>query len=114
MIGALHSNSYLHLGCPRPSLRLMISKPHERTHVQHRTRSELKTANEEHASPQESKIQEARLQQTPPDGAKLRMGQLMLVVVALLWGTYSPAVRYITVAIDSCCSCALNTHLHFA
>ena len=71
----------------------MVSKPHERPHVHHRTRSELKTADEEHTSPQESKLQEARLQQSPPDGAKLRMGQLMLMVVALLWGTYSPAVR---------------------
>ena len=82
----------------------MINKPHERPRVQHRTRSELKTqqtANEEHASPQDPKAQEARLQQSPPDGAKLRMGQLMLVVVALLWGTYSPAVRF-TVATPDC------------
>ncbi len=93
MIGALHSDC-LQLGCHRPSLRfLMINKPHGRPHVQHRTRSELKTASEEHASPQESRFQEARLQQSPPDGAKLRMGQLMLMTVALLWGTYSPAVR---------------------
>ena len=93
----------------------MINKPHERPRMQHRTRSELTTANEEHANPQESKLPEARLRQSPPDGAKLRMGQLMLVVVALLWGTYSPAVRLITVAtLDPpyCGQCAQNTHLY--
>ena len=103
----------LHLGCHRQSLRrLMISKPHERLHVQHRTRSELRTVNEEHASP-ESKFQEARVQQSPPDGAQLRMGQLMLVVVALLWGTYSPAVRYNQMAtLDPPYCCLHHTRLH--